>query len=140
MNTTAIAALIIFWIIAFAFVVIPSSFYRKTWDHVTRGHYREDRDNLRIMIDHLRSFPEEWSISRDQAAFPKEGAKQIYLNFDKKKGWEYTLASFGSTPRALDGHYGSIMNNVLLEENNRREKASLVRTLHPNLEGPLLLK
>jgi hypothetical protein len=132
--------LLIVWIIAIFAIAIPSRVYRNLFDRATQGRYRDDRDNLRILIDHLRSFPEEWSISRDQASFPKEGAKKIYLSYDKtKRDWEYTLSAFSSTPRPLDGHYGAQMSSILLEENNRREKESLARTFYPNLDGPLMI-
>ena len=139
MSNLFMIILILMWTAALIAVAVPARFWRNIFDHLTHGHYRDDKENLRILIDHLRSFPDEWSISRDAASFPKDGAKKVYLNFDNKKGWEYTLAAFDSKPRRLEGHYGSQLGNLLLEENNRREKESLLRNFYPNLDGPLML-
>lgn len=89
------------WMLLLTFLLTPSNFYANTWDRITKARYRQDRINLQIMLDHLRSFPDDWSISRDSAHFPKTGAKSVYLNKERDK-WQYSLSSFDSRSRELD--------------------------------------
>lgn len=131
---------VILWLMVMSFPLTPTRMYSNAFDRVTKAKYRNDRAGLQIMLDHLRSFPEQWSISRDSASFPLQGAKQIYLHFDDKKGWEYTLNNFGGRARPLDGHFGKQFVEQLTLENNRRESQALLRSFYPELDGTLLLK
>ena len=128
------------WLLILAVLIIPMSFYKNSWDKITKAKFRDDRAPLQIMLDHLRSFPEEWSISRDSASFPKTGMKQIYLTHDKNKGWEYTLNSFGGNARPLNGHFEGQFVKALTDENNRRESEAMLRNFYPELNGQVLLK
>ena len=133
-----IAVPIILWFILMTFLLTPALFYSNMFDKITKAKYRPDKHNLAIILDHLRSYGDQWSLGSDQAAFPKEGAKQIYLNRDKNRGWEYVLASFDSTPRPINGYFGDQIVNEIAQVNIDRERKSLLRTLHG--DGPLLLK
>ena len=136
-------ALVLISILIWLFVMIvlwtPSGFYSSALDRLTKARWRDDRVGLQIMLDHLKSFPDQWSISREGASFPKEGMKQIYLTYDDRSGWEYTLNSFGGKARPLAGHFRSEFVRELTAENNRRESQALLRTFYPELDGPLLL-
>jgi hypothetical protein len=133
--------LIILWALTLTILLTPTRVYKSAFDRVTRAHYRDDRVALQIMLDHLRSFPEQWSISRDGASFPLEGAKQIYLSLDKKEGLEYTLASFGGSARPLNGYFGAEFQKELSYQNNQRESQAVLKKLYPELhDGRLLLK
>lgn len=128
---------LILWMVIMTVLFTPKGTYSSFLDRLTRARYRNDRIVLQIMLDHLRSFPEQWSISSDAASFPLEGAKKIYLNFDK--GWEYTLDGFGRTPRKLDGYFGKEFGQQLSLVNSSRENEAVLRSFYPNLDGPLLL-
>jgi len=134
--------LAIIWFLLIAILVTPPGHYRSKWDRLTRAKYRPDRVNLQIMLDHLRSYPEQWSINREAAAFPIEGSKQIYLNYDKNSAkWRYTLNGFDDGPRVLDGHFGIEFNRELEKLNNKKENQALLRNFYPDLNnGVLLLK
>jgi hypothetical protein len=132
--------ILVLWMVLLTALLVPASLYRNTFDKWTKGKYRDDRAGLQIMLDHLRTFPETWSVSRDGAAFPQEGAKQIYLNYDKIDGWEYTLSNFGGKARSLNGYFEKEFVRELTLENNRRESQSLLRQFYPELNGQVLLK
>lgn len=140
MISTVAVIVALVWVLILAALIVPVSFYKNTFDRVTRGKYRNDRAGLQIMLDHLRSFPDEWSISRDSASFPKTGMKQINLFHDKKTGWEYSLNSFGGNARPLNGHFEKEFVTALTDENNRRESQALLRSFYPELNGQVLLK
>jgi hypothetical protein len=91
------------------------------------------------MLDHLKNQPDEWSISRTSASFPKEGAKQIYLSYDKDR-WTYSIPNFGNETRDLGGHFGAEFGKELARINSNRERDSLLRLCYPNSDGPLLLR
>lgn len=131
---------ILVWIALLTIIATPVSTYRSIWDSLTHARYRNDKHQLTMMLDHLRSFPDDWSVSRTQVSFPKEGAKSIFLTYDKPKDrWEYSLSSFGGDSRVLDGHFGSEFKQQIAIENSRRESVSVARTLF-GTDGPLLLK
>lgn len=131
---------ILFWAMIMTLLLTPSVVYSNAFDRITRAKWRKDRTGLQIMLDHLNSRPEEWSISRNGASFPKEGAKDIVLSYDgKTKQLEYVLNKFGGDFRPLTGHFAKEFDAALNRENGRRESTALLRSLYPNLDGPKLL-
>lgn len=135
-----LVVVVILWLITMSILLSPEGYFRSLWDKITRAKFRDDRVSLQIMLDHFVSNPQDWSISRDTAAFPKEGSKQIYLSFnDNKKHWEYTLTSFENKARPLDGHFETLFVNALNAENSQRERKSLLRGFYPELSSDQLL-
>jgi len=127
------------WLIVMTVLMLPNNFFHNQWDKLTHGKYNKDKPGLQLMLDHLRSFPDEWTVDKDMASFPAKGnAKQIYLSHTDK-GWEYTLNSRGSKATPLEGHFGREYTEVLAQENARRQSLAFARTLFPDLDGPLLL-
>jgi hypothetical protein len=131
---------ILLWALVMAILIIPGDAYSSFFDRLTRGKWRKDRVNLAIMLEHLRNNPEDWSISRDRAAFPKEGAKQIMLEHDRSGNWSYALTSFGGSFRPLNGHFAHEFDKELTRQNNAVEERALLRHFYPELNGTLLLK
>lgn len=119
------------------FLLIPTSTYSSAWDRMTRAHFRKDKENLQLMLEHLSSFPSEWSITRDGASFPQKGAKQVLLNYDHGK-LEYTFNSSDKF-RPLEGHYAKQFNEIITKHINEREKETLLRNFYPELNGQLML-
>lgn len=140
MLTTGLLIIIALWVVILAHILMPNNFYGNCWDRVTQARWRSDRENLQMMLDNFRSFPEEWSVKRNSIAFPKEGAKKLYLNYDEKKGWEYTLPAFDDRARPLRGHFEAQFVDAIKLENDEREKKAMARMFYPDLEGPLRLK
>lgn len=139
MIVTIFGGLIIAWIIFMIILFSPQRFYSDAWDKLRSGRGQPDRINLQIMIDNLRSYPEQWQISRDGASYPKEGAKKIYLSKDRSGDWQYTLDSIDSQPRALVGHYEQQFKDELKSLNDKFEREALLRTFYKDLEGPLMI-
>jgi len=130
------------WAGAITVLCTPAGNYTSFWDRITKAKYRNDKVTLQIMLDHLRSYPEQWSINRNAASFPAQGAKQIYLSYDKHDNvWKYTLQAFDDGPRKLDGHFGAEFARELNKVNNQKENQALLRNFYPDLDnGVLLLK
>lgn len=129
---------ILTWAGILCILVPDKSFYTSMFDRMAKGKFRDDRNALSIMLGHLRNKPDEWSISRDSASFPLQGAKQIYLNYHNNH-WTYTLSFSGEKERVLDGHFGAQFSQAISQENDRRQSRALMRNLY-NMDGPLLLK
>ena len=140
MNLWYVITPIVLWILTMIILLSPPNLWTNTLDRITKAKYRKDRAQLSIMLDNLQSNPDQWSITREGASYPLQGAKQIYLSFNKDKQLEYSLNAFGSTPRPLEGYFGKQFSEQLEFENSRREAQSLLRTFYPELDGPLLLK
>lgn len=128
------------WLIILALILKPNRFFRDKLDTITKAKWRPDRDNLQIMLDNFRSFPEQWSVKRDSIAFPKEGAKKLFINFDQRNGLEYTLSAFDDRARPLAGHFAREFTQAMQEENARREKEAALRMFYPEIDGTLRLK
>jgi len=136
---TAIAIVAIIWLIAFILLMTPSTFWASNWDRITKARWRKDKINLQIMLDHLRTKPDEWAISREGASFPKDSrAKKIYLTYDKGQ-LNYTLNSFDTKSRVLDGHFGKEFETLIRRHNDNVEKEALLRDFWPNYDGQRLL-
>lgn len=131
---------IILWMMIMTVLLVPKGTYSSLVDRVTKAKWRDDRVNLQIIVDHLRSRPDEWSVSREGAHFPREGAKQILLDYDKTKGWSYALTGFEGRFRPIDGHFEQEIKTEINLLNNKKEGESLLRHFYPELEGPLLLE
>jgi hypothetical protein len=140
MTWEPIAILIaLLWVLTIILLALPNRFWPNLWDKVTKAKYRDDRLGLEIMFDNFRSFPQDWSVSREAIHFPKEGMKQTSIMFDEKKGWSYSLNSFGGTSRPLEGHFADLFVKEIAAENSRRESQALLRQFYPNMDGPLML-
>ncbi len=93
------------------------------------------------MFDHISQRPEEWNISRKEASFPKEGSKQILISYnDAKNSWEYILTSQGDGFRRMNGFYAAKIGGAIDKQHSKNEQKALMRALHPELDGVLLLK
>jgi len=134
------AGIIIFllWLITMSYLLTPTGLYTSAWDRLTKAKYRDDRLSLQIMLDHIRTSPELWSVSQKSASYPMEGAKRIYIEHDEKKGLTYSLS--GGNFRPLDGFFGVEFNREITQENARREGQFLLREFYPELNGQVLLK
>ena len=131
---------VILWILVMTMLITPVACYTSIWDKFTKAKNRPDRANLQIMLDHLRSYPEEWSIGRDSVSFPAKGSKQIYLNYDKDRGqWKYSLAAFDGPPRILDGYFGPQFVAEINRKNGEKESKALLRNFYPELNTDQLL-
>jgi hypothetical protein len=135
-----LAVIAFVWLFILFLIVTPKSFYSHHFDRLTHARYRKDKTTLQAMLDNLRSFPDQWSINREGAAFPKEGAKQIYISYDRNRQLTYSLSSFGGGERILDGYFGSQFEKTLIEENTRRETKRVLLDFYPELNGTLMLK
>lgn len=129
----------IIWCITLFVLCCPISVYKNAFDRLTRGSYRHDKANLQIMLDHLNSYPDDWSISSTTAHFPKTGAKHISFDLDRETGaLTYSVGSAGFRP--LAGHFGNEFTKVIRETYAAREKQALLVKFYPETHGQLLLK
>lgn len=133
-------AFAICWAITLIALLTKGETYKSAFDRLTGGKYRADKDTLQIMLDHFRSFPNEWSVSTTQVSYPLEGAKKYNLFLDSDKGWQYSLESYGGRPRQLTGHYAAEFGKTISKENNTREKLSALRDFYPELSDTLMLE
>jgi hypothetical protein len=122
-----------------SFLVIPIEKYSHFFDRITRGKLRKDHETLKMAIDHLKNYPEEWSISRTSVNFPKEGLKRIVFNLDRSTGWEYNMPAFGNF-RPLNGHFEACLEEIIKKECSIQEREALFRAFHPELNNLLLTK
>ena len=131
---------IILWILILTAILPRKGFYSALLDQLLGGRLRDDKTALSIMLGHLESNPELWSIGRREASFPLDSkAKQIYINYDDDKGlFTYNLAGNGERSRVLDGYYGAKIASLITKENDARQAKMLVRNLY-GVDGPLLL-
>src|SRR6476469_5984974 len=94
---------IIFLFMLFMGFILGGDFLAASFHRATKARFQKNVMPLKLMLSHLQQHPELWSISQDSAAFPQEGAKQIYLNRDGNS-WTYSLESFDRKSRKLP-HY-----------------------------------
>lgn len=129
---------VVLWVIALAILTTPKSVWTSSFDKLTKAKYRKDKANLQLILDNIRSFPEQWSISSDSASFPLESkAKQIYISMNPPS---YSSPMFGDSNRKLDGFFGNEILHALEKENAKRETKALMRTLFPEIDSSRLLK
>jgi hypothetical protein len=122
-------------------IVPQKGYYKSLADRIMRGKLRDDRNALQIMLNYMVNKPDDWSISAKQASYPKEGAKQIMLQYDDDKNyWTYAINSSGERFRKLDGHFGAQFAAYIAKETDRRQSMSLMRTFDPEFDGVLRLK
>ncbi len=134
-----IAIPVVLWTGVITYLALPKDFMRNKIDKLTHARFRDDRNTLQLMLDHLRTNPEKWSIARDAAFFPKEGAKAIYINRMSETSWTYSLAAFGRDSMPLEGYFKSEFVKTIQLHASLMEQKSLLRTFYPHLEGTLLL-
>lgn len=130
---------IIIPIVIWGALCTPKTLIPSIVDRITHAKFRKDRDTLQLMLDHFKSRPQTWSVSRNQASFPLEGAKQIHLIYSEDHGWQYALSSFGREFTDLTGFFKSEFIREINAEASRREQRSLMRSFYPEIEGTLLL-
>lgn len=130
---------IVIWGAIMGALCAPKNLIPNLVDRVTHAKFRKDRDTLQLMLEHFKSRPQTWSVSRDQVSFPLEGAKQIHLVYSEHHGWQYALSSFGREFTDLNGFFKTEFVREINAEASRREQRSLIRSFYPEIEGTLLL-